>query len=192
MDEPRTHHLDDPRAMRALAHPLRLRALGQLRHDGPATATMLAERLDEAPALMSYHLRQLAAHGFIEEAPELARDGREHWWRAAAERTSWSTADFLDSPERRAALNALRREVYRRYDERLGTYLSEETAWGEDWVDAAGSSDYVLELDPDGLRALSAELSAVLDRYQREPPQPAGTPEHVAVIFHAFPVRRST
>ena len=48
MNEPHTRHLDD-RALRALAHPLRLRILSLLRHDGPATATLLAARLDEAP-----------------------------------------------------------------------------------------------------------------------------------------------
>lgn len=192
MEEHRTRHLDDPRAMRALAHPLRLRALGQLRHDGPATASMLAERMGEAPALLSYHLRQLADHGFIEEAPELARDGREHWWRAAAERTSWSTTDFLGTPERRAAMNALRGEVFRVWAERIQTYLTEEDAWGEDWIDAATAGDHVLELDPDGLRALKAELYEVIERYQREPPEAAGTTEQVMVILQAFPRRRAT
>ena len=50
--------------------------------------------------MASYHLRQLASHGFIEEAPELAEDGKQRWWRASHERTSWSTVEFLDTPER--------------------------------------------------------------------------------------------
>lgn len=188
----RVRRLDDPIAMRALAHPLRLRLLGMLRMDGPATATALGERLGEVPALVSYHLRQLGAHGFVEEAPELARDRRERWWRAAQERTSWSRADFLDTPERRAAETALRREIHRVYEQRLDEYLAEESAWGADWVEAASSSDYVLDLDAAGLRALLRDLDAVIERYAADPPEPQGEVERVQLIYHAFPrTRRS-
>ena len=176
--------------MRALAHPLRLRVLGMLRMDGPATATALGERLGEVPALVSYHLRQLGVHGFVEEAPELARDRRERWWRAAQERTSWSTAEFLDTPERRAAETALRSEVYRIYQQRLDEYLAEEPTWGAEWIEAAGSSDYVLELDPAGLRALLTDIDGIIERYTADPPQPEGEVERVQLIYHAFPRRR--
>ena len=113
MDNP--HRITEPREMRALAHPLRLRLLGLLRVEGPATATGLADTVGESPALVSYHLRQLDAYNFVEEAPELASDGRERWWRAAQASTQWDAADFLDTPERLAALTSLQREVFRRY-----------------------------------------------------------------------------
>lgn len=184
--EPRVKYIKDPRTIRALAHPLRLRLLGLLRHEGPGTATSLAEAVGEAPSLVSYHLRQLASHGFIEEAPERARDGRERWWRAAHEFTSWSSVDFLDTPERRGADLALRREILRLYVERLEAFLDEEPAWGTDWADAAHSSDYVLRLTPDQLRALSAELHAVVGRYRGLDEDSA---EQVQVILHAFPRR---
>ena len=70
MDNP--HRITEPREMRALAHPLRLRLIGLLRVEGPATATALADTVGESPALVSYHLRQLDAYNFVEEAPELA------------------------------------------------------------------------------------------------------------------------
>lgn len=186
MDE-RTRWLKDPREMRALAHPLRLRLLGLLRVEGPATASMLAERVGEVPALASYHLRQLASHGFVEEAPELARNGRERWWRAAHERTSWEAREFLDTPERIAALNALQRELFARYRDQLEEYLMQEPAWGPEWVEAADHSDYQLRLDAAGLRALARDLETVVERYQRRPPAAKGPREHVTVIVHAFP-----
>ena len=65
-----TRIVPDATALKALTHPLRLRMLGMLRIDGPATATGLAERLGLNSGATSYHLRQLAQHGFIEEAAD--------------------------------------------------------------------------------------------------------------------------
>ncbi|MFD6666158.1 helix-turn-helix domain-containing protein, partial [Micromonospora chalcea] len=71
--------VSDPRAMRALAHPTRLRLLGELRLRGPQTVGMLSERTGEAVGSVSYHVGKLAEHGFVTEAPDLARDRRERW-----------------------------------------------------------------------------------------------------------------
>ena len=54
-----------PAGLKALSHPVRLRMLGLLRTEGPATATTLAARLGLNTGATSYHLRQLAQHGFI-------------------------------------------------------------------------------------------------------------------------------
>ena len=72
----------DIAGLRALSHPVRLRMLGLLRTEGPATATTLAQRLGLNTGATSYHLRQLAQHGFIEEDTERG-NGRDRWWRAA-------------------------------------------------------------------------------------------------------------
>ncbi len=71
-----------PQQLRALTHPVRLRMLGILRTEGPATATVLAQRLGLNTGATSYHLRQLAQHGFIDDDAERG-NGRERWWRAA-------------------------------------------------------------------------------------------------------------
>src|SRR5689334_18050094 len=76
----------DVTALKALAHPVRLRMLGMLRIDGPATATPLAARLGLNSGATSYHLRQLAQYGFIEDAPATSR--RDRWWKASHEITS--------------------------------------------------------------------------------------------------------
>lgn len=79
-DSPELRQLSDAAALRALRHPLRKRIMRVLNRDGPATATSLARVLDENTGATSYHLRQLAAYGFVEEAPEHGT-GRERWWR---------------------------------------------------------------------------------------------------------------
>ena len=78
---PSFRKLEDAQLLRAMAHPLRLRLIGTLRKDGPATASMLARRLDESSCATSYHLRILAKYGFVEDDAERNR-GRERWWRA--------------------------------------------------------------------------------------------------------------
>jgi DNA-binding transcriptional ArsR family regulator len=162
--------LTDPRQMRALAHPLRLRLLGLLRSDGPATATTLADQVRESPALVSYHLRTLAVYGFIAEAPELGTDGRERWWRAAHSGMTWSPADFLDSPERAAAAGALLHEIAERYADAAREWLADSATWSQDWNDAADMSDWRLELAPDQVRAMEDELIEVIERYEAMAP----------------------
>ena len=60
--------LTDPRALRAYAHPTRLALMGLLRRAGPMTATQAGERIGESAASCSFHLRQLAKFGLVEEA----------------------------------------------------------------------------------------------------------------------------
>lgn len=179
--------LEDPRMMRALAHPLRLRVLGILRIEGPQTATTLARLTGASVPGLSYHLRQLAEHGFIEPAPELARDNRERWWKASHERTSMRSADFLDDPERMAAGSALMAEMRRIYFDALKTWHEEQATWGRAWIDAGTTSDWILDLTPDQLQSLKDELAEVIERRQNVPREE--TTEHVAVMLQLFPRR---
>src|SRR5215472_4220467 len=78
----------DPRAMRALAHPVRLDILSALAK-GPKTATECAEAVGESPQSCSYHLRTLAKYGFVERAE--ATNGKERPWRKVKSGLNWST-----------------------------------------------------------------------------------------------------
>src|SRR5258708_10398512 len=72
--------ITDPKALRALAHPIRMSLIGLLRTEGPLTATRAAELLGESSASCSFHLRQLAQYGMAEEAPGGQRTERP--WQA--------------------------------------------------------------------------------------------------------------
>src|SRR4051794_41920037 len=74
-DRPR--EVTDPMAMRALAHPVRLALIEALADAGTLTATEAGERVGESPANASFHLRQLAKYGFVEEA---GTQGRRRPW----------------------------------------------------------------------------------------------------------------
>ncbi|MGZ8632129.1 MAG: helix-turn-helix domain-containing protein [Actinomycetota bacterium] len=182
--------LTDPRQMRALAHPLRLRLLGILRLDGPATASALAQDVGESPALVSYHLRTLGRHGFVHEDPELARDGRERWWRASHPGMTWEPVRFLDTPERAAAANALLSEIAERYAEASREWLADTPNWSEDWVEAADMSDWRLHLTPAQALRMREEVAEIIERYVALPAEEDA--EQVRTIVQVLPHRRTT
>jgi len=185
-DESKTIRLTDPRAMRALAHPLRLRLLGELRVRGPQSVGMLCDLVDEPPGSISYHIGKLAAFGFVEEAPEFARDRRERWWRAAHERTAWEPLEALDDPERRAASDTLRRAILRRYLDALEGYLEAEASMEREWVRGTASSDTFLHLTSDQLVELREELEALAARWEARSDRSRADVRGVTLIYHAF------
>src|SRR5258705_13054713 len=73
----------DAETARALAHPVRIRIIEKLAFGGPLTATALSELIGESPANTSWHLRQLARYGFIEEAG--GGSGRQRPWRVVVQ-----------------------------------------------------------------------------------------------------------
>ena len=77
--------VEDPRILRAIAHPMRNRILGELSAAGHLRAADVAEVLGIPANQASFHLRQLAKYGLVELAPELARDGRDRVWRPVHE-----------------------------------------------------------------------------------------------------------
>jgi DNA-binding transcriptional ArsR family regulator len=181
-----TMRLTDPRAMRALAHPLRLRLLGELRIRGPQSVGRLSELLDEAPGSISYHVGKLAQFGFVEQAPELARDKRERWWRTAHRQTSFEPLEMLADPERRAASNLLRRAVSQVYAENLDRYLEAEASLPPEWVGAAVSGDMSMHLTSAELGELRDELEALAERWRARSDRDRVGAEAVSLVYHAF------
>jgi DNA-binding transcriptional ArsR family regulator len=181
-----SYALEDPQALRALAHPLRGKLLAALRLDGPATASILARRYGESSGATSYHLRMLARYGFVEDDPDHG-PGRERWWRAAHELTEWSPAAFLGAEpgEGEAARQFMRRVVgdYARWQAR---WIDELEDWSPEWQDASELSDLAMRLTPAQLEALKAELLATIFRYRDAGPDGEGA-ERVVVLLQAFP-----
>src|ERR1700735_5631714 len=118
-ERPSAKRLTDPRALRALAHPIRLDLLAALRTEGPLTATRAGELLGESSASCSFHLRQLAKYGLVEEAGGGA--GPERPWQATAMLTD--VPAVADSPELAAASGLFRSIVAERYYEEMMAWL---------------------------------------------------------------------
>ncbi|GAA1654193.1 winged helix-turn-helix domain-containing protein [Actinoplanes couchii] len=181
----------DARTLRGVAHPLRLRLLGSLRHEGPQTATQLAARFGESSASTSYHLRTLAQHGFVADAPELGR-GRERFWRAV-HRSSQFDVPEPGAPEQERALGeAYLRTIARLYADNIEQSVTELDGWPHEWVRASTMSDLTIRMSADEARRLNEEMTALLERYrERAEDTPDDGVERVAMTtqFQIFPRR---
>ena len=153
--------MTDPRALRALAHPLRLSLLGLLRSEGPLTATRAGELLGESSASCSFHLRQLAKYGMVEEAG--GGRGRERPWRATAMFTDVPTV--TDSPELAAASGLFRSIVAERYYEQTVSWLEARAGEPAEWQQAALFGDVLVYVTAAELAELGEQVDQLLDRY---------------------------
>jgi DNA-binding transcriptional ArsR family regulator len=153
--------LTDPRALRALAHPLRIELVGLLRTHGPMTATRAAELLGESTGSTSFHLRQLAKYGVVEDAG--GGRGRERPWRATTMFTGWP--EVADTPELAAASGVLRGVIADRYFEWLMHWLEVRESEPEEWQRAAQFGDTFLYLTAEELEALDREIQTMMDRF---------------------------
>ncbi|WP_370190173.1 helix-turn-helix domain-containing protein [Aeromicrobium sp.] len=169
-------------ALRALSHPLRLRLLGLLRIDGPSTATSLAARTGTSSGATSYHLRQLAAHGFVEEA-EGDGDARARWWRAVHRSTSTSAPRDADEL---AAVDAFGQAVAVVHAEQLQRAVEEYPLLPEEWRSASTLSDWVRRLRPERARALTEQLVELLSAVEDDD-HPDARPFSVRVHANPWP-----
>jgi DNA-binding transcriptional ArsR family regulator len=184
--KPTTGAITDVSRMRALAHPLRLTILGELRVNGPATAGRLGDVVDEAPGTLSYHLGKLAEAGFVEEAPELSTDRRERWWRAVHESTEIATSGEGLTPGERAASAALRHRIVDVYATTLHRVVDADQVLPAEWVEASVGSDTLAFLTVGELAEASAELGAVLEKWHARGDRSRAGAEPVQLMAHAF------
>src|SRR5918998_5891791 len=107
---PELEPVNDPRVLRALAHPVRGRILDEIEAAGPVRAADVARQLGIPANQASFHLRQLAKYGLVEEAPEEARDKRDRVWKGTASTAlTVNLRELEDAPGGRTAVQLFRR-----------------------------------------------------------------------------------
>lgn len=183
----RTVQLTDPRALRALAHPTRLDLMGLLRRGGPLTATQAGEQIGESAASCSFHLRQLAKYGLVEEAG--GGRGRERPWRATAISTEWAARG--EDEETDAAGAMLSRVVVERYFQAAIDWLDRRGSEDPEWIEAGAITDALVYMTPAELREVDEKIRAVVEPYlqrleAKEPPVADARP--VNLIALGFPL----
>jgi DNA-binding transcriptional ArsR family regulator len=82
-DDSALYRFENPRSIRALAHPARVAIINALATGEELTATQCAELTGLSPSATAYHLKLLERYGFAETAPPRP-DRRERPWRATA------------------------------------------------------------------------------------------------------------
>jgi DNA-binding transcriptional ArsR family regulator len=179
--------LTDPRALRALAHPIRLDLMGLLRRGEPLTATQAGERIGESAASCSFHLRQLAKYGLVEEAG--GGRGRERPWQATAISTEWASRGADEEAD--AAGTLLSKVVVERYFQNAIGWLDRRGSEDPKWIEAAMISDALVYMTAAELHEIDEQIRALLEPYLRrledkEPPAAGARP--VNLIALGFPL----
>ncbi|WP_375389028.1 ArsR/SmtB family transcription factor [uncultured Amnibacterium sp.] len=171
-------------ALKALAHPLRVRIFSELTSYGPATASALAGRLGESSGSTSYHLRQLEKHGYVREDPERG-NGRDRWWERVPGPIEFGEAAYDSSPGAREAGDLVEREFMDVENQRYADYWRGRAGLPEVWLRAHQTGSAALRLDPAELEELGGKVWALFEEYRGR--ESAGS-RRVDVQFRGFPV----
>ncbi len=191
--------LSDLAALKALAQPRRQRMLQHLTLHGPATSATLARALGLNTGSTSYHLRELARYGFVEETEAEAEveegsegetgrtpgHGRERWWRVVPGDRRFPPRS-RQSAEMRHVMDELNHHAYAA-DLELFEQLQRDSTETGPWADAFPYSRGTIRLTLPELGAFFEEYIALLNRYKRpEADTPAGA-RTVLTRFLAYP-----
>ncbi len=185
VEQPRK--ITDIQVMKAMSHPVRMSLIEALMLYGPQTATEVGEKIGETATTCSFHLRQLAKYGFIEETP--GGKGRSRPWRLANVSVS---VDF-DELSPGAALQATQLMLMARSRSlgRLDTWRQAQHSFSREWRSAATESQYVLFVTAGELKEVTQAVHEILYKYQSRLTDASERPEGslpVEALFYAFPV----
>jgi DNA-binding transcriptional ArsR family regulator len=165
--------LTDPRAIRALAHPVRLALLEALAHAGTLTATQASEILGESPANCAFHLRTLAKYGYVEEAG--GGRGRERPWRRVHEALRISS-DVAD-PAAAQASDDLSEFLMDILLTRARAAMARRGSWPSQWQHTGlGQLQVMTYLTPEEARQLSEETHKLYARFDDRADHPERRP----------------
>jgi DNA-binding transcriptional ArsR family regulator len=178
--------VSDARALRALAHPLRVALLNHLMAFGPRTASECAEAVGSTPSNCSWHLRNLALYHMVERVD--SDDGRERPWRAAA--TGFDYGHMEAGPAARAANQTLT-ALWLDEDHRLAREaLRRHDQLDDAWRRTDGFSAYELRMSAEELGGLRDALDALIRPYigmTRDDPPPDAQPVHLSLAAFLRP-----
>lgn len=184
-------YVTDPKAWRALAHPVRMRLLHELGRLKKARAADLAEALDEPANSVSFHLRQLARYGLIEPAEDPDGDRRAKWWQVAVTDPALQLDEDNDSPQSRRALRdvveVMRSTNHELVDDFIDAVsaLEEFAAPSDDNEVEPTNWDLSFDLTRQEWTQLKVELREVLDRWRERSTPGTGRQTYRHIAFGA-------
>ena len=152
--------LSDPRAIKALAHPIRLDLLELVGRSGPVTAAQCGRALGESQASCSFHLRQLAKYGFVADAGP-GRDRRERLWRITDMRLQLPSGQ---GPEG-AVVRQLNRVMVEREMARILDWIEPAPGESADWREASSTLSATVPLTAQDLAEIKERWIDVLAPY---------------------------
>jgi DNA-binding transcriptional ArsR family regulator len=156
--EPVTN-ITDPRWLRAISHPIRIRLLAMLDEEA-ASPVILASKLDQPLGTIAYHVRTLYDLGLLKLVSTRQRRGAtEHYYKTTGHPSSSEEAwEGLDAISKQRLLTAL---IAKATD-----YATRSAAAGGFDAKEAHISTAALKLDREGLAELAQESKKWLARAQ--------------------------
>ena len=189
---PDLRDISDARTLKALAHPVRLALMEALTLNGAMTATEVGERIGESATTCSFHLRQLAKYGFVEEAG--GGKGRARPWRMVS--LGMRFGNVHDDPETQVAAGMLGRLIRERQLDRYWNWRETRSSYPEAWQEAALDGEYLFNLTLEELNQLNEEVVDLLhDRYRERMVDPSTRPPGtlpVEFLLFSFPLQLDT
>ncbi len=179
----------DMDAIAALHHPVRRRLLESLRLDGPATASQLAGHTGEMVGNVSHHLKVLGKAGLIQEAPELAKDRRERWWRWLPVRMEWSSADFAGEPAGEMIAGAAEEQNLSYHVDKVRAWWAARGSYDAQWERAAFATEWWVKATPEELGELWERINAILQEFAGRDIDDGVDREDIFLFAHGFPGR---
>lgn len=180
--------VNDPKTLRALTHPVRLALLEALSLEGPLTATAAGELIGESPTTCSFHFRQLAKYGFVEEAA--TGPGRLRPWKIVNVGMRWS--DVTEDPETSVAAKSLERMVFDRALGRLAQYMTAKESFPKVWQEASQNVETILWVTPAELEDATNEILDIFNRFRERITDPSARSEGalpVEALMFTYPIR---
>jgi DNA-binding transcriptional ArsR family regulator len=183
------HKLTDARAMRALAHPVRLALLEALVHAGTLTATQASDLLGESPANCAFHLRTLAKYGYVVEAG--GGKGRERPWRRA--HTTLQITTDQDDPSAASAADELSQWWLSAILDRARSAHNARATWPAEWQhsELTGQSEMIVYATPAEADQLAADIERVYRRFHDRLDHPERRPDGampIEILVFAYPL----
>jgi DNA-binding transcriptional ArsR family regulator len=152
-------------ALIALHHPARRRLYEILAVGDPSSVGRLAAAARLAPGSVSHHLKALHRAGFIEPAPELARDTRESWWRAIPRRLSWSAEAFTAGTVGRAVADTAEQANLEHQTRATVTWMRNRVGLPEPWRHAGFAADNLVPATPEQFEELVNAMGDLVTRW---------------------------
>lgn len=181
--------ITDAKALAAMANPQRSRIMDVLAVDGPSTASAIAGRIGMAVGSASHHLKMLCEAGLVSEAPELARDRRERWWRLVTPSTRWARTDFAEDPGAATAALAAETASLRSQFERAQDWLA-NSGDPDEWDRASFATQSWMNFSAAELAEFAEEMIELSQRWRhREIPDDGVERRPVLVFTRGFPAQ---
>jgi hypothetical protein len=180
--------VNDPKTLRALTHPVRLSLLEALALEGPLTATAAGELIGESPTTCSFHFRQLAKYGFVEEAD--TGPGRLRPWKIV--NLGMRFSDVTEDAETSVAAKSLERMVFDRALGRLAGFINTKASFPKAWQEAAQNIEMILWVTPTELEEVTKEVIGIFNRFLDRVGDPSARTDGalpVEALMFSYPVR---